>query len=84
MPATTPGTIFSSLAGCLTKTSENGAVNGSLPFSSVSLSYAAFDFTVFRQGPTSASLVPGLGEEELVSEFLTAGIPAAGHLTITN
>ena len=39
------GYIFSSLAGCLTKTSENGAVNGAVSLLlCLSLSYAAFDF----------------------------------------
>lgn len=45
------GYIFSSLAGCMTKSSENGAVKGGGRPSSLSLPFseAAFHFAVLRQ-----------------------------------
>lgn len=46
------GYIFSSLAGCLTKSSENGAVKGLVSsLLGFCLSHAAFDVTILRQGP---------------------------------
>lgn len=74
------GCIFSSLAGCLMKSSENGTVKGAvsqLLRLCLSLKLRLFSLSGYCGGISKCI-------SKLVSKFFPIAVPAAGHLATTD